>query len=240
SILPSTSEAIAYAGIKEKRGAVSRIATDNNVKLIISATKQEFNRVPTNSQVWSSTRHKDFTREVRNFLWKSVHSAHHIGTFWKHIPECEEHGICQVCAVPEDLEHILLKCKSPGQSQIWALAKELWLKKFPKWPELSLGGILGCGLATFTDDKGKSLPGASHLYRILISESLFTIWKVRNHRVISENGGPLSPNAIHSKWLAAINLHLRFDCALTNHAKYGKQKHKSSPGHADLEICTIE
>ncbi|KAJ7185383.1 hypothetical protein C8R46DRAFT_820360, partial [Mycena filopes] len=57
---------------------------------------------------------------------------------------------------------------------------DLWRKKHPSWPELSLGTILGCGLASFTDENGRPLPGATRLYHILISESLFLIWKIRN------------------------------------------------------------
>ncbi|KAJ7160424.1 hypothetical protein C8R46DRAFT_905942 [Mycena filopes] len=71
--------------------------------------------------------------------------------------------------------------------------------------------------------KGKSLRGASRLYRILISETAFAIWKVRNFCVITKNGESLPENLIHNRWLHAINLRLNFDCVLTNHAKYGKQ-----------------
>ncbi|KAJ7088086.1 hypothetical protein C8R44DRAFT_649791, partial [Mycena epipterygia] len=91
------------------------------------------------------------------------------------------------------------------------------------WPEMSLGTILGCGLATFTDKKKRPLPATARLYRILISESLFIIWKLRDESVISKEGEPLPENLIHNKWLNAINLCLKFDCALTNQAKYGKQ-----------------
>ncbi|KAJ7763708.1 hypothetical protein B0H16DRAFT_1801082 [Mycena metata] len=149
----------AYAGIKQRKKAVSRKATDENVKQVISAIRLQSNLAPTIAQVWASVRHKDFTRQVRNFLWKSLHSAHRIGSFWKHIPGCEDRGICQVCQEPEDLEHIILKCRRPGQSEIWNLARNLWLKKHPSWPVLSLGGILGCGLTTFADEKGRPLLG---------------------------------------------------------------------------------
>ncbi|KAJ7126527.1 hypothetical protein C8R43DRAFT_816420, partial [Mycena crocata] len=122
-------QAMAYAGIRELESATSRRETDNNIKLVQTATKTNFTFVPTPAQIWTSIRTKDFSRQVKNFYWKSMHAAHRIGTFWKHIPECEERGICQFCDEPEDLEHIALKCRRPGQSQVWALAKELWLKK---------------------------------------------------------------------------------------------------------------
>ncbi|KAJ7494971.1 hypothetical protein FB451DRAFT_1477336 [Mycena latifolia] len=171
----------------------------------------------------SESRHHDFPRQVKNFLWKSLHSAHRIGDFWKHIPECEDRGICQFCDEPEDLEHIVLKCRRPGQDTIWSLVKDLWLRKHHTWSELSLGNILGCGLANFEDEKGRRLPDAARLYRIIVSESLFVIWKIRNECVISRGGEPLPEALIHNKWLHAINMRLHFDCVLTNFAKYGKQ-----------------
>ncbi|KAJ7157685.1 hypothetical protein C8R43DRAFT_883247 [Mycena crocata] len=171
--LSTLTQAIAYAGIRELKTTTSRKATDNNVQQVQQAVKSGFNYVPTPAQIWTSIRTKNFSRQVKNFYWKSMHSAHRIGAFWKHIPECEERGTCQFCGELEDLEHITLKCRRPGQTQIWALAKELWLKKHDAWPELSLRSILGCGLATFTDGRGRKLPGTIRLYQILISESFF-------------------------------------------------------------------
>ncbi|KAJ7185333.1 hypothetical protein C8R46DRAFT_882190, partial [Mycena filopes] len=211
------------AGIKERKIAPNRKASDNNVQQITSAAKSQFKHSPTREEIWASTRHKNFTRQVRNFLWKSLHSAHRIGKFWTHVPDCGDRAICGFCNELEDLEHILLKCRRPGQALIWALAKDLWRKKLLDWPELSLGSLLGCGLASFKDDRGRPLPGASRLYHILISESLFLIWKIRNDCVINRAGEALPDNAIRNKWLYTINLRLKFDCALTNHGKFGKQ-----------------
>jgi ribonuclease HI len=221
--LSSLTQRVAYAGIKELRGPVVRKSTDDNISQIISDLRDHFDLLPAASQIWNSFRNNDFSRQAKQFLWKSVHSSHRIGVFWKHIPECEERGICQTCNETEDLEHILLKCTRPGQSLVWSLARELWLKKHPSWPSLSMGLILGCGLASFSDENGRKSQGIARLFRILISESAFSIWKIRNDVVIKRAGDALSENAIHNKWLHAINQRLQFDCFLTNHAKYGKQ-----------------
>ncbi|KAJ6571170.1 hypothetical protein B0H19DRAFT_847804, partial [Mycena capillaripes] len=221
--LATMTQAIVYAGIKEAKATAFRKATDNTIKQVLTATQQNFNRLPLPAEIWKSIRHKDFTRQTRNFLWKSMHDAHRIGQFWKHIPTCEQWGICQYCEETEDLEHILLKCKRPGQQIIWRLAKELWLKKHPIWPDLSLGSVLGCGLASFRNNGGKILPGTSRLYRILISESLFIIWKARNDIVIQGDGKPLSDAEIHNRWVFRINQRLGRDCTLSNQARYDKQ-----------------
>ncbi|KAJ7475478.1 hypothetical protein B0H11DRAFT_1727382, partial [Mycena galericulata] len=224
--LSTLTQALAYSGIKELKAKATRPATDEMIKQVQTAIHHNYRRTSTPALIWKSIRHKDFTRcgrQIRNFLWKSMHNAHRIGKFWKHIPECEEWGTCQFCGEVEDLEHILLKCERPGQGElIWKLAEELWLQKNTHWPELSLGSILGCGLASITDERGNYLPGASRLYRILISESLYMIWKVRCDCVIRKGGQSLSNSEIHNKWLHAINERLKVDRILTNHSRYGK------------------
>ncbi|KAJ7729049.1 hypothetical protein B0H16DRAFT_1217780, partial [Mycena metata] len=52
-----------------------------NVKQVQAAIKIPAGKLPTGPEIWASIRHKDFTRQVRNFLWKSMHSAHYIGSF---------------------------------------------------------------------------------------------------------------------------------------------------------------
>ncbi|KAJ7211046.1 hypothetical protein B0H12DRAFT_1033534, partial [Mycena haematopus] len=90
------------------------------------------------------------------------------------------------------------------------------------WPDLSLGLLFGCGLATFKDEEGRHLRGASRLFRIIVSESLFLIWKIRNDCVIGNAGTPMSIHEIHNKWLYNINQCLDFECTMTNQKKYGK------------------
>ncbi|KAJ6471761.1 hypothetical protein C8R47DRAFT_1054300 [Mycena vitilis] len=87
--LSKMTQALAYAGIKEQKKPVSRKTSDNNVKQVILAVKQEF-CIPTTAQVWMSIRHRDFSRQVKDFLWKSLHSAHRLGSFWAHIPQLNE------------------------------------------------------------------------------------------------------------------------------------------------------
>ncbi|KAJ7844052.1 hypothetical protein B0H13DRAFT_2239235 [Mycena leptocephala] len=159
-----------------------------NTKLIQTSTHECYGFLPTTQQIWKSVRHKDFTRQIRNFLWKTIHGAHRTGKYWLHIPECEE-----------------------WQAEVWQLAQEMWQKKHPTWLVLSMGSILGCGLASIRDDKGRKLPGATRLYRILVSESMYLIWKIRCDSVIGRGGESLSETEIHK------------DRLLTDKITYGKQ-----------------
>jgi ribonuclease HI len=121
------------------------------------------------------------------------------------------------------LEHILLECPSPGQSEIWRLAEELWTKKNPDWPTVSMGSILGSGLARFKDAAGKPQPALARLYKILMTESAHIIWKLRCDSVIGRGGTPPSANEVHNRWLKVMNERLEIDKSLTNKLKYGKQ-----------------
>ncbi|KAL6308233.1 hypothetical protein BKA93DRAFT_815570 [Sparassis latifolia] len=122
----------------------------------------------------------DITRKIRDFLWKSIHKAHRCGTWWDNIPNYTHRSTCSTCDVPESMEHILNDCSAPGQEIIWSLAKKLWLKKHPSWPNISLGTILGCSLANFCSTNGKRQPGANRLFHILISESAYLAWCIRS------------------------------------------------------------
>ncbi|KAJ6524024.1 hypothetical protein B0H19DRAFT_972430 [Mycena capillaripes] len=178
-------------------------------------------------------RHKDITRQICTFLWKSAHGAHRLGKFWTHIPECEERATCHHCDETESLEHVLLHCRRPGQSEIWKLAEKLWTKKHPAWPPLSMGSILGCGLAVFTDEKKRPLAATARLYRILITESVYLIWKFRCECVIQRDGEPPTANEVHNRWVYTINERLEIDRNPTNGIKFGQQY--SLPRHLVLD-----
>ncbi|KAJ6474808.1 hypothetical protein C8R45DRAFT_935335 [Mycena sanguinolenta] len=60
----------------------------------------------------------------------------------------------------------------PGPSKVWELAQDFWKNKNPNWPPLSLGSLLGCGLAVFRSEKKKAVNSTARLYRILITESV--------------------------------------------------------------------
>ncbi|KAJ7131490.1 ribonuclease H-like protein [Mycena crocata] len=221
--LSKLTQARAYRGIKELRKTARRKTTDANIKLVQDAIKNQYKRVPTAATIWKSLRHKDVTRQIRTFLWKSVHGAHRIGKFWENIPECEERAVCTHCETTESLEHILLECPSPGQTQIWALAKEFWAKKHEYWPDLSMGSLLGSGLAIFVDEKRRPMIPTARLYHIVITESLYLIWKLRCECVIEHDGKPPTESEVHNRWVHTMNERLAFDQSLTDKLRFRRQ-----------------
>jgi ribonuclease HI len=88
---------------------------------------------------------------------------------------------------------------------------------------MSLGVILGCGLAEFRDGDGKRHEGTERLYRILVSEAAYLIWKIRNERVINRDGAPATEQEIINKWHYHINHRLQVDKILANRPPEGKK-----------------
>jgi ribonuclease HI len=201
---------------------VPRKSTVANLKKICKAIEDAFGRNVSDTDIWKAVSVKDILPHTAQFLWRSIHNAHRIGKYWTHIPECGDCTTCQECGVLEDLDHILTACKSPGQGIIWEAAKSLWLEKEAIWPTVSLGTILGCGLAEFRNDKGRTKPGTQRLYRILISKSTYQIWLIQNNRVISRDGAPASKEEIINKWKFAVNQRLQVDKSLVNRPIRGK------------------
>jgi ribonuclease HI len=222
--LQENRQQIFYRSIQEvkTRTLVPRKSTAANLEKIRKAIKDAFGRNVSDADIWKAVSVKDILPRTAQFLWRSIHNAHRIGKYWTHIPECGDRATCQECEVLEDLDHILTGCKSPGQGIIWEAAKSLWLEKEAIWPTVSLGTILGCGLAEFRNDKGRTKPGTQRLYRILISKSTYQIWLIQNNRVISRDGALASKEEIINKWKFAVNQRLQVDKSLVNRPIRGK------------------
>ncbi|KAF8960682.1 hypothetical protein BDZ97DRAFT_1665418 [Flammula alnicola] len=174
-----------------------------------------------------SIRHKDISRNIRYFLWMSIHDAYMIGTNWRRAgfaPEIQERSKCIHCDdVDETMEHILTECTASGQDEVWKLARELWeMKTDAPWPEISLGTILASSNATFRTPEGHIQQGAMRFQRIMMSESAHLIWKMRCERVIQNENEPTTKAEVNKRWIKAINLRLEMDCRMTD-SKYEKK-----------------
>ncbi|KAJ7852026.1 hypothetical protein B0H14DRAFT_2354959, partial [Mycena olivaceomarginata] len=68
-------------GIKALKKKASHKATSKNLKLVQEALQTQYNHVPTIQIIWKSLRDKNIAKQIRAFLWKSMHGEHHIGKF---------------------------------------------------------------------------------------------------------------------------------------------------------------
>ncbi|KAJ7704102.1 hypothetical protein B0H17DRAFT_1194011 [Mycena rosella] len=190
----------AYLKIRSLQKTPSRKTTAITVALVQEFEKSRVGHAPTPEVIWQSIRHKDITSQIKSWLWKSMHGAHRVGRYWSHIPGFEERGTCISCDMPESLQHILFECPRPGQAQIWDLVGELWRRKSGTlFPTPSLGMVLGSALTMFEHESKMKPSSLNRFYRILISESAYLVWKLRNECVINRNGVPPSCFEVHNR-----------------------------------------
>ena len=200
-----------------------RSKTTRTIELIKSRTQDTHRFSPTPEKIWLATKHRDFSRRVKDFLWKATQGAYKIGEFWLQIASYEERGICPLCNEVENMEHILTKCKSENRNTAWSLANDLWKRKYPEPLPTDLGDILGCGLANFQSG-GKRDKGKNRLYRILVSETAYLIWKTRNERRIRDGDNANTPaTETVKRWRNTINKRLTIDRFLTDKKRFGKR-----------------
>ncbi|KAJ7815790.1 ribonuclease H-like protein [Mycena olivaceomarginata] len=227
--LASASQASLYKAIRKSKPRPERIQTTIMLDMTRFAVQELTGKLPTDEEIWFSIRDKDITNTIRDFLWKCLHQGYKCGTHWRNIPGYEQWATCTSCQVDDTMEHILLECNAPGQSVIWKVCKDLWLKKHPHFPILKIGTILGCSLAEFKNSKGKLDREASRLFRILVTESAYLVWSLRCERVISRGNDPSKYHSeieIHNRWLSRINYRLKMDQLLTDIGRYGNRATK--------------
>ena len=141
------------------------------------------------------------------------------------------------------MEHI--QCKVSGQKIIWGLASKVLKLKKINLGRPTFGAILGCGMPTYKDNKGKMLKEKNWLYTIIMSESAHLIWKIRCEWRISreEDRDRLHTKAeLEKKWVSAINTRLKLDILATNKRRlslfwYGVQFQQGLPPH--YQISTV-
>ena len=88
-----------------------------------------------------------------------------------------------------DKQHMWIDCENNGQSQAWETAKYIWRKATDRqWPAITTGMVRGANALSFKDDLTKD----SERLRILISVTIWSIWKSRNENSI--NNRDVTPN----------------------------------------------
>lgn len=214
-----------YHAIKTANQPPTQRRLTNTTGRIQACTKAAYNTTPTPKVICRLVRHKDLTKNTQEFLWKCFHNTFKIGQFWENITNFEHRGICAHCNTEELMEHILIKCTAPGRTEIWILANELWKKRSHVLIPSNYSALLGCCLSNFkkpnnnSNNNKKPNKGLNRLFRIILSESMYMIWKLRCERTISWGDNPSkyhSPHKIHSEWLQAINSRLRTDSVQKN------------------------
>ena len=229
-----------YRILRDKRKLPPRRTSDLNVEMVQEALQETYSVKPTIERVWLATKHRDLARKVRDFLWKSTQGTYKIGSYWTNIDGYQDRAICTSCNEREDMDHILLKCRTGARETAWDLANTVWTKRSQTEIPTTLGNILGCGLATF-ETGGKQDKGKGRLYRIIVSETAYLIWKLRNERRIRDNDSPpQSANKVRNRWTNTMNKRLTLDRLLTNAARFQSNAIEDKPVKATWTNCLKE
>jgi ribonuclease HI len=221
--LQSMTQAILYTGILENRERTERKTTAENLEIIAESIRDRIGYTPEPRQVWESLRNRALSKNIRAFLWKTIHGAHRCGKFWSHIPNFEQRALCPTCGVTENMDHILTECQSSGQRVIWENVRTIMGMKGLNIDQLNFGSLLGCALRR----KNRTQYSKAHdrLYTVVLSESIFLIWRTRCEWRIQRESDPTllhSETEIHNKWVKMINYRLKMDCLMTN-SKYERK-----------------
>ncbi|KZV91930.1 hypothetical protein EXIGLDRAFT_615077 [Exidia glandulosa HHB12029] len=181
-------------------------------------------RPPTAAQIWTATKCKDVSRNVRNFQWKGLHGAHKVGEYFESMPSpWRELASCPRCDCTESMQHILFECTDPARETIWQLAESALERKIGEHPDIELGTVWGCGTAQFEDEEKEAAAGKARAFRIVVSESAFLIWKIRCERRIQHEDDAdwtLSQTEIINRWQAVINMRISIDRLLTHKSRH--------------------
>jgi ribonuclease HI len=210
--LATLSQAIAYRGICEQKTITPCPATNRNLDITREAVMDYTGNSETNKTIWRSLRKHTIRLRVQQFLFKAMHSTPMIGERWSNIQGFEQRGECNTCRTIENMSHIMITCREALVTVVWELARKLWLHDRIRWPNLSIGIILGCACIEaqegnhdrregreWTADRQR---GATRLLQILILEAAHLIWVMQCERVIQEKHH--DEREIETRWTKAI------------------------------------
>jgi ribonuclease HI len=226
--LDMMTQALAYKAVRmRKKAPKARERTEANLRETQIALEEYTGIRPTKEGMWKSMRHNDLRLPIRQFLYKMMHSIHKVGKYWTCIPGYEDRGVCRECGALETMEHILLTCENERRATVWKLAEETWAGNGHRWPDLREGTIIGCGMLNVKSNNGGvdteetrhtgPNAGQSRLLRILVSESAFLIWKMRNEATIDEVDIPTK--SVISRWKRTMENRLHTDRAVAARKK---------------------
>ncbi|KAF8053961.1 hypothetical protein FPV67DRAFT_1442776 [Lyophyllum atratum] len=227
--LSAITQALAYKAIREKKMTNQeneRARTERNLNKVKMCVENRQGSRPTTGKIWRRIRNKDFSRQERFWLWMSLHDAYWIGSHWlkpQFDAEYRDRATCSHDGCVETMEHILTECGTPGQSEIWEETRTLWERqKAGPWSPPTIGDILGAPLVEIQDAERKVTVGSTRLFRILMIESAYLIWKLRCARVCQNDDTPFTKLEVRRRWAKTINERFDLDQHMTD-GKYGKK-----------------
>lgn len=172
--------------------------------------------MPPDKVIWKSLKNKSLAKDIRNFLWKSMHNTYKLGKYWSNIPGYENRVTCPTCRVEESLEHILINCKSSEQEKIWDCVKILTEERNLQYYKPMLGNILGCaipsGYSSETSGDGR--------FKMIMTAKAGCEWCIMRN---SDLNAELIDNKLTNRLKATITRKVKLDCLATEAERFGNK-----------------
>ncbi|RPD55593.1 hypothetical protein L226DRAFT_546881 [Lentinus tigrinus ALCF2SS1-7] len=200
--------------IRKERKLKPRRRTRANTRKTLEEIHGAFGVQIAEAQLWKSIRSKNISRECRQFMWMTLHDGYMVGDKWlrpKMSDEMRARALCEKCGEIETMEHILFNCAAVGRGTVWELAEDAWKATGLPWIEPNWGTALGAACAVFETEEGSRKTHAEALWTILMTESLYFIWKLRCERVIQNEKCEFTIPEVTKRWYAAMDRRLDLD-----------------------------
>ena len=159
--------------------------------------------------------------KIKDLLWKMNHCRVRCGTYFTHIPGMEEKQYCE-CGQIETIDHILFQCENNATQNLWQRVKNLWNREHEEeMIEMSPGIVRGILSIKLKNGEAYN-KGKTELFRELVTQTIWTVWKVRNHRIFE--GEQLGTNTCAKMWNAAIRRRIEAEWAKISLLKFQLQE----------------
>ena len=138
---------------------------------------------PTDEMIWKSIAKIEPAR-ISDFIWKIAHNRLKCGGFFRHVKGWEERQFCK-CEKIENIDHIMY-CEENHAEAVWKSLEEIWyLVTNETYNRPSIEETIGIGTIRIKQ-KNTYNKDLTQLYQRLTLLAVWTIWKMRNKRVIQE------------------------------------------------------
>ncbi|KAG8977249.1 hypothetical protein FRC05_002249 [Tulasnella sp. 425] len=169
----------AYQWVRAERPEPKATRAPENLKRIQETLETEHGIRTTGARIWLDLRRPAIRREISDFLWTMIHGRSQCGSMFRNWgPEWEELQFC-TCGAVETMEHLLTQC---GDA-LWRI--RLWNKASALMKGSKLIEESKCVPPSFEEIMGAAsvrlrTPAATRLWSTIVTETAFTIWKLRN------------------------------------------------------------
>ncbi|EJD47870.1 hypothetical protein AURDEDRAFT_61682 [Auricularia subglabra TFB-10046 SS5] len=123
------------------------------------------------------------------------------------------------------MEHILFSCTDSGHAAVWQLVHGFLHRKRAD-VKIDIGTMWGCAMARLTSDRDSRDKGLERAFRIMISKSVYLIWKLRCEKRIQQGDDTTwchSRTEVQSRRQAMMRTRIARDSRLLNTFNYGSR-----------------